>query len=65
VDDRSHVRSSVVASQIDVHRAFGGVVPEIAARRHIEAIDVVISVPSSPALPGAIPNTAEWPCRAR
>jgi len=43
VDDRSHVRSSVVASQIDVHRAFGGVVPEIAARRHIEAIDVVIS----------------------
>ena len=38
VDDRCHVRSSIVASQIDVHRPFGGVVPELAARQHIEAI---------------------------
>jgi N6-L-threonylcarbamoyladenine synthase len=43
LDDRVHVRSSVVASQIDVHSAFGGVVPEIAARRHVETIDEVIS----------------------
>jgi N6-L-threonylcarbamoyladenine synthase len=43
VEDRSIVRSSIVASQIDVHRAFGGIVPELAARRHIEAIDLVIS----------------------
>jgi len=40
--DRVHVLSSVVASQIDVHRDYGGVVPELAARHHVEAIGVVI-----------------------
>jgi N6-L-threonylcarbamoyladenine synthase len=40
--DRSDVLSSVVASQIDVHRDYGGVVPELAARHHVEAIGVVI-----------------------
>lgn len=43
VDDRVHVRSSIVASQIDLHSSFGGVVPEIAARRHVETIDEVIT----------------------
>jgi N6-L-threonylcarbamoyladenine synthase len=43
VDDRVDVRSSVVASSIDLHRAFGGVVPEIAARRHVETIHEVIT----------------------
>jgi len=42
VDDRVHVRSSVVASQIEVHRGYGGVVPELAARHHVEAIDLVV-----------------------
>jgi N6-L-threonylcarbamoyladenine synthase len=42
VEARVRVRSSIVASQIDLHRAFGGVVPEIAARRHVETIDGVI-----------------------
>ena len=32
------VISDVVASQIDFHKRFGGVVPEIASRKHIEAI---------------------------
>ncbi len=32
------IRSNIVASQIDVHRLYGGVVPEIASRAHIEAI---------------------------
>jgi N6-L-threonylcarbamoyladenine synthase len=32
------VRSSVLASQTDVHARFGGVVPEVAARAHVEAI---------------------------
>jgi len=36
------VRSNIVASQIDLHRKFGGVVPEIAARAHIERLDAVI-----------------------
>ena len=43
LDDRTLVRSSIVASQIDFHRRFGGVVPEIAARRHVEAIHGVIT----------------------
>jgi len=36
------VLSSVVASQIDLHARFGGVVPELASRAHIEAINTVI-----------------------
>jgi len=42
VEDRRRVLSSVVTSQIDLHRAFGGVVPEIAARRHVEVIEEVV-----------------------
>ncbi len=37
------VLSSVVASQIDLHARFGGIVPEIASRAHLEAIGPVIS----------------------
>ncbi len=36
------LRSSVITSQVDVHAPYGGVVPELAARRHIESIDVVV-----------------------
>jgi N6-L-threonylcarbamoyladenine synthase len=36
------VVSSVVASQIDIHKLTQGVVPEVAARAHVEAIDFVI-----------------------
>ncbi|ANM30875.1 hypothetical protein ABI59_16775 [Acidobacteria bacterium Mor1] len=42
LEDRSTVLSSVVASQIDAHSKYGGVVPEIASRRHIEAIGPVL-----------------------
>lgn len=37
------IRSSVVASQVDIHALYGGVVPEIASRAHIEAISGVVS----------------------
>ncbi|HLI66121.1 MAG TPA: tRNA (adenosine(37)-N6)-threonylcarbamoyltransferase complex transferase subunit TsaD [Caulobacteraceae bacterium] len=37
------VRSSIVLSQVQDHAPFGGVVPEIAARAHVEAIDAVIA----------------------
>lgn len=40
---RAHVLSSVVASQIAEHAPYGGVVPEIAARSHVEAIDLIIA----------------------
>jgi len=36
------VLSNVVASQIDIHRKYGGVIPEVAARQHLETINVVI-----------------------
>jgi N6-L-threonylcarbamoyladenine synthase len=42
VRDRCHVESSVIASQVAEHGKFGGVVPEIASRMHIEAIGPVI-----------------------
>lgn len=43
VEDGRRVLSSVVASQIEEHRIYGGVVPEIASRRHSEAITAVVS----------------------
>ena len=45
IDDRggkTEILSNVVFSQIADHAAFGGVVPEIAARAHVEALDGVI-----------------------
>ncbi len=43
VEDGRRVRSSVVASQIDLHAKFGGVVPEIASRAHLEALHPIIA----------------------
>ena len=43
VRDGSQVISSVVASQVKVHHPFGGVVPELASRKHIEAIVPVVN----------------------
>ncbi len=40
--DGRQVLSSVIASQVDFHRRFGGVVPEIASRKHTEAISGVV-----------------------
>ena len=37
------VRSNIIASQIDIHKLYGGVVPEIASRKHIEKINQVIA----------------------
>jgi N6-L-threonylcarbamoyladenine synthase len=41
VDGAGTILTSVVASQHDVHSRYGGVVPELAARRHIERIELV------------------------
>ncbi len=43
VVDGGDVRSNIVASQVDLHRKYGGVVPEIASRAHIEQLDSVIA----------------------
>lgn len=42
IDDELRVLSSVVASQSDLHRKFGGVVPEVASRAHVQRILPVI-----------------------
>ncbi|MBP2443344.1 tRNA (adenosine(37)-N6)-threonylcarbamoyltransferase complex transferase subunit TsaD [Rhizobium leguminosarum] len=41
-EGHSNVLSDVVLSQLDEHSAYGGVVPEIAARAHVEALDELI-----------------------
>ncbi len=43
VIDGVDVCSSVVSSQVDLHARFGGVVPEVASRAHVELIDEVIA----------------------
>ena len=42
VQDGNILLSNVVASSMDLHKAYGGVVPEIAARSHVESILPVI-----------------------
>ncbi len=42
VENGSKILSNVVVSQIDIHAAYGGVIPEVAARSHIEVINPVI-----------------------
>jgi N6-L-threonylcarbamoyladenine synthase len=43
VEDGRGVHSSVVSSQVDLHARFGGVVPEIASRAHVELVGDVIA----------------------
>ena len=43
VRDGVEILSSVIASQIDMHRPWGGVVPELASREHLEKIDPIVT----------------------
>ena len=43
VEDGGRVLSSVVASQVEVHAPYGGIVPELASRRHLEVILPVLT----------------------
>ncbi|MCL1988706.1 MAG: tRNA (adenosine(37)-N6)-threonylcarbamoyltransferase complex transferase subunit TsaD [Firmicutes bacterium] len=42
VVDGRKMLSNIVSSQIDIHREYGGVVPEIAARKHVESISFIV-----------------------
>src|ERR1700731_1867478 len=42
-DGQGHILSNVVLSQVAEHAEFGGVVPEIAARAHVDALDHIIA----------------------
>ncbi|MGE4281561.1 MAG: tRNA (adenosine(37)-N6)-threonylcarbamoyltransferase complex transferase subunit TsaD [Magnetospirillum sp.] len=43
VDGERRILADVVLSQIDVHRPFGGIVPEVAARAHLEHVDAMVA----------------------
>ena len=42
VEDGRNIRSNIIASQEEIHGPYGGVVPELACRRHVEIIDSVV-----------------------
>ena len=44
VSDRGNVLASIVSSQADLHARFGGVVPEVASRRHLELVAPAVRV---------------------
>jgi N6-L-threonylcarbamoyladenine synthase len=52
VEDEIHIRSSVIASQLDEHAKYGGVVPELASREHLRAVVPVVRAALSDANAG-------------
>jgi N6-L-threonylcarbamoyladenine synthase len=42
VKNGREVLSNIISSQVDIHRKYGGVVPEVASRKHIENINLII-----------------------
>ena len=42
VSDGIQIRSNIVASQIELHAKYGGIVPELASRKHVEAINYIV-----------------------
>jgi len=42
VRDGHEILSSIIASQIEMHKPFGGVVPELASREHLEKIEPIV-----------------------
>ena len=42
VRDGCEIVSSVISSQIEMHKPFGGVVPELASREHLEKIEPIV-----------------------
>ena len=46
VENGRKVLSNIISSQIDIHKHFGGVVPEVASRNHILNIIPLVAIPS-------------------
>ena len=42
VENGRCVRSNIISSQIELHKLYGGVVPEIASRKHVEKVNFVV-----------------------
>jgi N6-L-threonylcarbamoyladenine synthase len=54
VTDDGDIQANVVASQAELHARFGGVVPEVASRRHLELVTPAVAVTAYPGLIGAL-----------
>jgi N6-L-threonylcarbamoyladenine synthase len=42
IADGREIKSNIISSQINIHKKYGGVVPEIASRKHLEALPMVV-----------------------
>ena len=42
VEDGRKIRSNIISSQVDLHQKYGGIVPELASRKHVELINYII-----------------------
>jgi len=62
VSERTRIRSSVVSSQVDLHATYGGVVPELAGRAHLELLTSVVADALQRA--GVLPAPADGAGRA-
>ena len=60
VRDGKEVISNVVFTQIDIHKAFGGVVPEVASRSHVEKITYVFNKITNSSKKLAIITDEQW-----
>ena len=58
VEGRSRVLASIVSSQTSLHRAYGGVVPELASRHHLENIEPILDEALASAASGWTGSTA-------
>ncbi len=55
------IRSNVVASQVEIHREWGGVVPELASRQHVRDICGVVERALADGGASAGPTSTRWP----
>ena len=53
------ILSNIISSQVDIHKKFGGVVPELAARSHIDKIDWIVQKAIDDAIGEAFDKTAK------
>lgn len=60
VEDGQKLHSLIVNTQIDLHKAFGGVVPEVAARSHIEVMLPVVNQALEEAFGASEPQMSNW-----
>ncbi len=61
VDDGRTVRSNLISSQAHLHERFGGVVPEVASRAHLENINPLLEMALAEAETSCSASSTRWP----